>query len=107
MARGQNALSHIDFSQPIDLEGNPLVVKGRSPELLRSRDSKIIARYYYHNALKKIDYGDTIKLLIMEFDLKERTISTVLKKNAGTIIEMRKKNVSASLFKKQWYWLRW
>ena len=112
MARGQHSLQHLDFSQK-NLFGETETVntteerKGRSPILLHSRNHKLLARYYYHNAIKGKVYVVAVEILINEFDIDDRTIALILKKEEATITEMRKKKPPVSSFKKQWPYFNW
>ena len=106
--RGQLALSFIDFSETQQNNTDQLIIsKGRSKDLITRRNKKIIARYYYHNALCKKNLNGTIELLMLEFDLDDRTLSLILKKEADAIIEMKQKKPSKDSLKKQFHWPRW
>ena len=105
MARGQNALSHIDFSkkQPVDKPTG----KGRSRLLLQQRNKLLIARYYYHNAIRNTPFSKTIDLLQCELYIAPYTIAKVLRNEEETITIMRKKKPSVEGFKKQFPLFRW
>jgi hypothetical protein len=112
MARGQQTLTHIDFSKQLSIDFSiqapPLpITKGRNQTFLNRRNKKIIARYYFHNAIMGKDYSATLGILEFEFDLDDRTISMIIKKEEATITEMRKKKPSVDSLKKEYFWPKW
>lgn len=62
--------------------------KGRSKELLASRDEKLAARFFYYSYIKKISYKDTINSLVVEFDICERVVIERLKANQAILDEL-------------------
>jgi len=111
MSRGKNSLKHLDCSQH-NLFGEPSVTaapstKGRNKELLDRRNKKIIARYYFHNAICNKTISGAIEQLVDEFDLDDRTLSLIIKKEENFICELRKKKPSRDSLKKQYHWPQW
>ena len=102
MLHGSRKLKHIDLSKPAPTpKGNAVPVLGRNKELLNRRNRKIAIRYYYHNALKNRPISKTLEILIYEFDLDSYTISKILKREADSIIEMKKNKVTIVTLKKE------
>jgi hypothetical protein len=64
--------------------------RGRSETLINKRDRKLILRYYYYTSICRLKYEETIKQLINEFDLAERTITDRLQLNNDQINEVMK-----------------
>ena len=102
MARGSHTLKHIDFSKPDHSSNTGVGAKGRSRLLLDRRNKKIIVRYYYFNAVKGLSFDKTLEMLNYEFDIDFRTLANVLRREADTITEMRKKKPSLDSLKKQY-----
>lgn len=106
MAHGTRKLKHIDFSRP-DKQTADNLSKGRSKELLQRRNEAIVARYYYHNVVKRISYADTLATLVLEFWLTGYTISKVLEKRMEEVKQLRKDKPNKLALKKQFPMLPW
>ena len=85
--RGEQALYLPYFCDESD---NKPAGRGRSDALILRRDRKLILRYYYHTFFKRLKYDDTIRQLIFEFDLAERTITDRLQMNNEQINDLMK-----------------
>ncbi len=55
--------------------------KGRNEELLQRRDNKLAMRFYYYAHIQQMSYRDTIKALMLEFDICERVVLDRLRAN--------------------------
>jgi len=105
MAHGSQKLKHIDYATPAAV--NAPVGVGRSKELIRNRNTVLIARYYYYNIVKQAKYEDTVRMLVNEFWIAEYTISKILEANMTAVKEMRKAKPTVVELRKQFTSFNW
>jgi len=101
--RGERQLYLPFFFEPDTLTAR----RGRSDTLIQSRDRKLLLRYYYHTFFKRLKYNDTIRQLIAEFDLAERTITDRLLLNNDLINEVMKVKPPVFELKKEFPFYSW
>lgn len=62
--------------------------RGRSIELIKRRNTKLLYRYYYYSKLMRVRYDDVLEKLAVEFDLTEYTISWLVGKHTEQLKEI-------------------
>ena len=104
LMRGEQALYLPYFCDESD---NQPTGRGRSNTLILRRDRKLILRYYFHTYFKRLKYDDTIRQLILEFDLAERTITDRLQMNNDQINDLMKARPMVHELKKEVPFFAW
>ena len=57
--------------------------KGRNKDLIKKRDSKLCARYYYWTEVKRLRFDDALRLLSEEeFFISEERIMTIIRESS-------------------------
>lgn len=83
--------------------------RGRSLELLRRRNERLVDRLYYYRFLKKLRDEDYYALLEQQFDLSISTIGQIIVLDEWTThmrVLMRDKTTERDL-RKKWDWMVW
>jgi hypothetical protein len=101
--RGERQLYLPFFSEP----NTTIQGRGRSDILIQNRDRKLVLRYYYHTKFKRLKYDDTIRQLIYEFDLAERTITDRLQLLNDMINEVMKDKPPVVELKREYPYYSW
>lgn len=99
--RGKHALNITPQIQSYKEE-----VKGRNARLIRNRDRKLAARYYYYVRLHRLQYETTINCLSNEFDISPRRIVDILA-NSNFIGEYTQTAAGLTELRKEFPFLLW
>lgn len=83
------------------------IKKGRNIDLLKNRDRKLAARFYYWAGIKNLRYSETIDKLVEEFDITEKVVIERLRLNQEYIDRLFADKPSSNNLKRihpQYHW---
>ena len=86
---------------------SPQGEKGRIAVLRQRRDRKLAARYYYYNAIHRLNYKTIIESLSFEFDISDRRLIDVLEENRAIIQEFRLAKATIKHLRDEFPFLMW
>lgn len=103
--RGKNVL----YSEFVGKENaNKISKKGRSAELLESRDICLLYRYYYYIKIKKFGYEESLNSLCKEFFIAKSNVIFRLNLQAERLTYIVKEEKPCSEDMKRIYpWIEW
>ncbi len=81
--------------------------KGRSGDLLKVRNEKLLYRFYYHSRILTYKYERVLFELSNEFDLSECTIMQLIEKNTERIREIGDEQPTRERLKKKYPFFSW
>ena len=83
------------------------VHKGRNTELIRYRNEKLAARFYYYSYLLGLKFSRCLEHLTPEFDLSESRICDLLSEYSEYISRLELQNISIADLKKAYPFMAW
>ncbi|SDE80168.1 hypothetical protein, partial [Riemerella columbipharyngis] len=81
--------------------------KGRNTELIRYRNEKLAARFYYYSFILGLKFSRCLEHLILEFDLSESRICDLISDYAAYISNLEYRNIGISQLKQTYPFMVW
>ncbi|WP_434981555.1 hypothetical protein [Daejeonia sp. YH14] len=81
--------------------------KGRNSELIRKRNYKLIARFYWYNSIVGLKFEKCIEELEKEFYLSNSRITDLITENAQSLSEFETKKPNEKELKKEIPFFNW
>lgn len=81
--------------------------KGRNTELIRYRNEKLAARFYYYSYILGLKFSRCLEHLIPEFDLSESRICDLISEHTEYISRLELQNISISELKQTYPFMVW
>jgi hypothetical protein len=70
-------------------------MRGRSPDLIKLRNAKLLERFFFHSEIQRIRFDDVLRILqYQEFFIDERTILKILRDHSDKLNEMKEQHRS-------------
>lgn len=87
--------------------GNVKTVKGRNTDLIKERNFKLLARFYWYNAIINLKSDKCIEILKFEFDISESRIYDLISENNNTLSDFENNKTTAKDFKIKIPYFNW
>ncbi|MDR7775021.1 hypothetical protein RIU05_06075 [Riemerella anatipestifer] len=84
-----------------------LANKGRNTELIRYRNEKLAARFYYYSYLLGLNFSRCLENLIPEFDLSESRICDLISEHTEYINRLELQGVGIAELKQVYPFMTW
>lgn len=81
--------------------------KGRNTGLLRYRNEKLLARYYYYSHILEYKYSRCMEALSLEFDLTQNRINTIINKHSSNLYRLERQGVDVQALRKTYPFMVW
>lgn len=81
--------------------------KGRSRQLIRQRDQRLAARFYWYNEIIGLRHEKCLRHLEREFDLRGSRIQDILTQNIGIVRQLEDKKADAAFLKALFPFMVW
>ncbi|MFX1768904.1 hypothetical protein JZ976_04100 [Riemerella anatipestifer] len=84
-----------------------LANKGRNTELIRHRNEKLAARFYYYSYLLGLKFSRCLENLIPEFDLSESRICDLISEHTEYINRLEMQKTTITELKQAYPFMTW
>lgn len=81
--------------------------KGRSKQLIAHRDECLVYRYFFYAKIKKLQYDDSLNMLMKEFFISKIRIIELLMINQIQLTELNKSNIEVKDLAKRFPFYNW